>query len=237
MEAIILAGGLGTRLRDVIKDIPKPMADISGRPFLSYVLDYASSQGVEKVLLSVGYKHEVIQAYFGTKHRGMGLEYVIEEEQLGTGGAIREALKQAQSEQVIVLNGDTFFAVDYQRLMQFHLGKNADLSMALKPMNGVDRYGTVIIGPDNRITGFREKKFQKSGMINGGVYVVNKARMDALAGLGKTFSFESDFLQKQTGRLAAYALVCEDYFIDIGIRLDYKKAQAELPRIVLERNV
>lgn len=235
MEAIILAGGFGTRLQSVIKDVPKPMADVGGRPFLSYVMDYLAGQGVLRVVLSVGYKHEVIQRYFGSRHGRLSIEYVIDPEPLGTGGAIREALQFTHDEDIVVINGDTFFVVDIQNIMASHRQNKADITLALKPMHNFDRYGAVILGRDNRIIGFSEKSFQESGYVNGGIYVVNKHSMDALRKFGKSFSFESDFLQKDIDGIAAYAFLCDDYFIDIGIATDYKKAQEELPKIARER--
>jgi D-glycero-alpha-D-manno-heptose 1-phosphate guanylyltransferase len=235
MEAIILAGGFGRRLQSVIKDVPKPMADVGGRPFLSYVLDYLSSQGVLRAVLSVGYKYEVIQRYFGSRYGRLSIEYVIDPEPLGTGGAIREALRSINEENAVVVNGDTFFVVDIRTMIKFHRQKKANITIALKPMCHFERYGAVIVDHDNRITGFTEKSLQAGGYINGGIYIVNKHSMDALQKYGKSFSFESDFLQKNINSIAAYAFVCNDYFIDIGISSDYKKAQDELPYIARER--
>ncbi len=173
-EAIVLAGGLGTRLRKVVKDVPKPMADINGKPFLEYLLTFLAKQGIEKVILSVGYKYEVIKSYFGNSFSGMELVYSIESEPLGTGGGIRQSLFYVDSEDVFIMNGDTFFEVDLNRLFLFHKEKNSVLSVALKPMKKFDRYGVVKLDENKKIIGFEEKKYYESGLINGGVYLLNK---------------------------------------------------------------
>ena len=236
IEAIILAGGFGTRLQSVVKDVPKPMADIQGRPFLSYIMDFLAHQGVQKVLLSVGYRHEVIERHFGTSYGRLDIEYIIEHEPLGTGGAIREALSHAQEENVIILNGDTFFAIDVKAMFEFHCRSNADITIALKPLQNSERYGTVVMGQNQRIIGFREKSAQASGYINGGVYIVKRTIRGQVQEAARTFSFE-EFLQKKITKMAAYAFVSEDFFIDIGIPVDYKKAQEMLVSALKERNV
>ncbi len=228
MEAIILAGGFGTRLQAVVKDAPKPMADINGRPFLSYLMDYLSNQGINKILLSVGYKYESIKNYFGPKYKNLDIEYVIEDEPLGTGGAIREALNYANGAEVIVLNGDTFFDVDLRRLFFFHHAHDSLLTIAVKPMRNFDRYGTVVLNNDNRVTGFEEKSLKDFGYINGGVCIMKREILDYLKQNGDNFSFEIDFLQRNINNIDSFALISDSYFIDIGIPEDYKKAQQEL---------
>lgn len=229
MEAIILAGGFGTRLQPIVKDVPKPMADVNGRPFLSYLTDYLIVQGVGKVLLSVGYKYEIIKSYFGFKYKSIDIEYVIENEPLGTGGAIREALKSVKGEEAIILNGDTFFNLDLKKMVNFHSAHNSMVTIAVKPMCNFDRYGTVILKGD-RIIGFKEKSFKDSGFVNGGVYVVNKGIFDSFK-QHNNFSFEVDFLQKNADKSNLNAFLSDSYFIDMGIPEDYAKAQKELGEI------
>ena len=115
MEAIILAGGKGTRLQSVVSDVPKPMADVNGRPFLSYLLHFLSTKGVRKVVLSVGYKHEVISNYYSNCFENMSICYAIENEPLGTGGALVESLKQVTDSNVLLLNGDSFFDINLKK--------------------------------------------------------------------------------------------------------------------------
>ncbi|MEO0042666.1 MAG: hypothetical protein RL329_2114, partial [Bacteroidota bacterium] len=140
-EAIILAGGMGTRLREAVADVPKPMAPIGNRPFLAYLLDDLKIQKIKKVVLSVGYQYEVIQNYFGNHYKGIQISYSIENQPLGTGGGIRLALNECRQENIFILNGDTFFKVNLSKLATFHHRTQADLSIALKKMSHFDRYG------------------------------------------------------------------------------------------------
>ena len=169
-EAIILCGGLGTRLRSVISDVPKPMAPINNKPFLAFVLEYLKKQNISRVVLAVSYKYEIIQEYFGNSYLGMQILYSIEKEPLGTGGAILEALNLINSDSCYVLNGDTFFDVNLDRLKL----DDSDICVALKPMKNFDRYGSVDIDNNSYISAFNEKKFTSNGLINGGVYLIKK---------------------------------------------------------------
>lgn len=226
MEAIILAGGLGTRLRSVIADVPKPMALVAGEPFLKHLFVYMSRQGVSKVILSVGYKYEVIEEFFGEKYLGIEIVYSIEKEALGTGGAIKKALVSTTESNLLILNGDTFFNVSLNELIKHHHQLAAKMSMSLKPMHDFDRYGAVECAEDGSVTDFHEKKHMQEGLINGGVYVVNKDIFDGF-NLPDVFSFE-EFLTKEIMQLGISALVFDEYFIDIGIPEDYQRAQADL---------
>jgi D-glycero-alpha-D-manno-heptose 1-phosphate guanylyltransferase len=226
-QAIILAGGFGTRLQSVVKDIPKPMAPIGNRPFLEFVLDHCYSFGLDRIVLAVGYKHEIIQKHFGQSYRGMQIQYSIEEEALGTGGGILQAAMYCNEEDFIVLNGDTLFRTNLRQLAQFYKEKKADLVLALCPMNQFDRYGTVRMKPNNRIIAFEEKSFQLSGNINAGVYVMNKNTL-IRSGLEHRFSFEKDFMEAKVAQLQFYGRISKDYFIDIGIPEDYQKAADDL---------
>lgn len=156
-EAIILAGGLGTRLRSAVPDLPKSMAYISGKPFLSYVIDYFHHQGINRFIFSLGYKHEVIEEFLNANYPALNYSCSIEDEPLGTGGAIRKACTLSHAENVIILNGDTFFEVDIDSLARFHVERNALCTLVLKPMANSERYGVVEIAPDGRIISFREK--------------------------------------------------------------------------------
>lgn len=227
METIILAGGFGTRLQGVVTDVPKPMADINGKPFLSYLFDYLLSQNINRVLLSVGYKYEIIKEHFGSKYDNLSIEYIIENKPLGTGGAIRKALEHTKGKNVIFLNGDTLFTVDLKGMLDFHLSRNSILTLALKPMHNVKRYGAVVLEND-KITGFEEKSFKEFGYINGGIYVVDKIIADYLKGYKDSFSFEAEFLQENIENIRSFGFISNDYFIDIGIPEDYERARKEL---------
>lgn len=226
MEAIVLAGGLGTRLKSVIHDTPKPMAPIGDRPFLSVLLAYLMEQGVSRVILSTGYRHEVIEDYYGSSFGTVELLYSRELEPLGTGGAVMQAMSLANQEEVFVVNGDTFFPVDLRRLALFHHDWGSELTLALKEMRGFDRYGTVET-ENGRVTEFREKAYVETGSINGGVYLMDRTVFNRFP-LSERFSLETDFMQKYVHELQIYGLPYDAYFIDIGIPEDYLRAQSEL---------
>ncbi|EEP3708933.1 NTP transferase domain-containing protein [Campylobacter jejuni] len=216
MQAIILCGGLGTRLKSVIKDIPKPMAPINDKPFLEFIFEYLKKQGVKEIILAVSYKYEVIQEYFKDEFLGIKIKYSIEKELLGTGGAIKEALKFIKNE-VYVLNGDTFFDIDLSKLKL----NGSKICLALKQMNDFDRYGTVNVNEQGFVISFEEKIFKKQGLINGGIYLLKKDLFDDFSLMDK-FSFE-EFLQENYEKLKARACIFDDYFIDIGVPEDYEK--------------
>lgn len=218
-EAIILAGGFGTRLAHVVSSVPKPMAPVCDRPFLRFILDDLQKKGVEKIVMAVGYKWKVIEQYFGSSYRGMQIEYSIEDTPLFTGGAIKKALEKCESERVFVVNGDTYFDVDLSKMSKC----DAPLVMAVKQLENFERYGTVAISDKNLITGFYEKKPCDKGYINGGIYYINREIFDNID--EQTFSFEKEVLEKiyQTKPVMAYK--SDGYFIDIGIPEDYYTAQ------------
>jgi D-glycero-alpha-D-manno-heptose 1-phosphate guanylyltransferase len=226
LEVIILAGGLGTRLLGIVNDVPKPMADINGRPFLAYLVEYVSKYGADKIIFSVGYKHEKILEYFGTGRGDIAFEYVIEPTLLGTGGAIREALKYARGENIMVLNGDTFFGVDLGRMINFHDAHASLLTIAVKPMHNFDRYGNVRMEGEI-ITGFEEKKILESGYINGGAYIIKKSLSGSFRFPDGAFSFETDYLAANIKKMRPLAFISDAYFVDIGIPEDYRKARED----------
>ncbi|EPO1126288.1 D-glycero-D-manno-heptose 1-phosphate guanosyltransferase [Campylobacter coli] len=216
MQAIVLAGGLGTRLRSVVQDLPKPMAPINGKPFLAFVLEYLKKQGITEIILSVSYKYELIQEYFKDEFHGMKIHYNIEKELLGTGGAIKDALKFVKNE-VYVLNGDTFFDIDLKKPVL----NSSKICIALKQMQNFDRYGTVNVDEQGIVTSFEEKVFKKQGLINGGVYLLKKDIFNNFS-LERKFSFE-EFLQENYKTLKIQTQIFDDYFIDIGIPEDYRR--------------
>lgn len=226
-EAIILAGGMGTRLRSVITEIPKPMAPVGNRPFLAIILDNLNDQGIEHVILAVGYKYKVIQSHFGEQYKKISLDYAIEEEPLGTGGAVSLALNQINGDAFLMMNGDTLFDVNLNNLSQFHSKKKADLSMALKPIENQDRYGLVKVDENAQVIEFAEKQHIDQGLINGGVYATSKSYIDSL-NLPQKYSWEKDILETQSITSKIFGFVSDSYFIDIGIPEDYTRAQLEL---------
>lgn len=231
-EAIVLAGGFGTRLQSVVNDIPKPMAPITGRPFLSYLLDYLANQGITHAVLSVGYRHEAIIQHFGKEYKNIKLTYAVEKEPLGTGGAIKFAVQFIENEDFTVLNGDTFFKIDFAAFYRNHLNSQADLSIALRLVEDVKRYGTVVTEDNGRIVDFLEKG-QKSGVgkINGGIYLLNKSIIEKIANFTGNFSMEKDVFERYYANYPFYGFPFNEYFIDIGIPEDYHRAQVELNTI------
>jgi D-glycero-alpha-D-manno-heptose 1-phosphate guanylyltransferase len=225
-EAIILAGGLGTRLKEVIgDDIPKSMAPVSGRPFLEYQLDYLHKLGVEKIVLATGYKHEVIEKHFGDHYNDQSIAYSVEDEPLGTGGAVKKAMEYIKGYSCYVLNGDTFFDVNLWKMANFHRAREAVASMALRKVGDVGRYGSVKIDLNNKIEEFSEKGDHTGmGFINGGIYILNRQAFLDL-NLPDAFSLEKDYFEKYHDKLPMYGVRCYSFFLDIGIPEDYEEAQ------------
>jgi D-glycero-alpha-D-manno-heptose 1-phosphate guanylyltransferase len=226
-ECIILAGGLGTRLRSAVPDLPKCMAPVAGKPFMAHVIDYFRNQGIEKFIFSLGYKHEVIEAYLNTNYASYNKQYVIEQEPLGTGGAIQLACRQATGKDVLVLNGDTLFSIQLAKQTAFHQQHQAHCTLALKPMQHFDRYGVVELEENGAIKKFKEKQYYENGLINGGIYALQVAAF-LNEGLPAKFSFEKDYLEKLYTTRPMYGVVQDEYFIDIGIPEDFEKANREL---------
>lgn len=229
MDVIILAGGLGTRLRSVVKDVPKCMAPVGGKPFLWYLLHQLSNYNIGHVVLSVGYLREVIFEWI--EQSGIewpfSIDYAIEEQPLGTGGGIRLALSKCVDNEVLILNGDTFFNVDLSSFLSKHRKSSLPMSVALKPMKDFDRYGNVTC-VDNVITEFHEKQPCAEGLINGGVYLVNRNQL-SLDSLPQKFSFETEVLQPMSLQRQISGFAFKDYFIDIGIPEDYNTADVLFP--------
>ncbi len=226
VEAIILAGGLGKRLRAAVKKSPKPMALVNEQPFLSYVLNFLLRNNIPKVILAIGYMHEKIEAFYGSSYKELQIEYSVEEKPLGTGGALKQAFSKISSQEILIMNGDTFFDVNIEAMFETHKKTEADLTIALKPMHYISRYGIVNI-EGTQIKRFEEKKKVDFGYINAGVYISRNTLFDAFD-LPETFSFEEDFLKKYTSELNMHAHISDTYFIDIGVPEDYRRAQTEM---------
>ncbi len=228
-ECIILAGGFGTRLQSVVNDRPKCLATIGNNPFLEYLLSYLIQQGMQHVVLSLGYKHELVEEWLLGYQSSLHITTVVEKEPLGTGGGIKLALQQTSESSVFVVNGDTFFPIQLEKLLHIHQSREFKATLALKPLCDFDRYGSVEM-KSHRITAFREKQFCTDGLINGGVYLLQR---DVLNHFPEKFSFEKDFLEKEIRYDTIGGYVEDAYFIDIGVPEDYKRAQKELKGIVV----
>lgn len=225
--AIILAGGFGTRLRDTVPDLPKPMAPVNGRPFLEYQLDYWIGQGIKRFVLSVGYRHEAITAHFGATYRGIPLDYAIESSPLGTGGGLLLAAERLSGKaDFILLNGDTYFEVELAALRGFHGDKKADWTFALFHTAEVGRYMGMDIASDGRITSLNSGARKPGRLANGGVYLVNPDALRIGAWKpGDKVSLEDDILPAvfDSGH-RFYGFECSGTFIDIGVPEDYFRA-------------
>ena len=213
MEAVVLAGGLGTRLRAAVSDVPKPMAPVQGRPFLERLLDYWIGQGVRRAILAVGYMHETIRRHFGEQYRGCAITYSIEHQPLGTGGALVQALPLVEGKTFLVLNGDTYFAVPLAALREFHQQHGADASLSLFRSDN-PRYTGIALATDGRIT-----SFSGQGAANGGVFVFERTAVARLpAGAS---SLEKDLLPRVG---SVYGCVFDVPFVDIGLPEDWRAA-------------
>ncbi|WP_307993425.1 nucleotidyltransferase family protein [uncultured Clostridium sp.] len=218
MEAIVLAGGFGTRLKEVVSDVPKPMAPVNGKPFLEYLIKDLGEKGIRHIILAVGYKKEIIKEYFKNRYENIEITYSEELTPLGTGGAIKKALKLAKEADIFIVNGDTFFDVDLKRMKEFHTEKKSTLTVAVKEMENFDRYGSLVI-KENRIMEFEEKKKKDKGKINGGIYLIDKEKF--IFPKEGNFSFEEYLSNLTKGNI--FAFKSDRYFIDIGIPEDYFK--------------
>ena len=232
MDAVILAGGLGTRLRERLPGIPKTMAPVGGRPFLAWLLGQLANAGFKRVILSVGYLGEAIGSAFGTTYRGLELAYAIEESPLGTGGALRHALGIAgpSHEPIWVMNGDSILRLDYAAMWSAHAKHRSDplaLTMAVTAVPQAARYGALRIEA-GRITRFDAAGEGDAALVNAGTYLVHRDLFTPWP-LPAAFSFEADFLARFTDRLAIAGFVTDGWFIDIGVPADYERAQIELP--------
>ena len=226
-ECIILAGGLGTRLRSEVADLPKCMAPVAGKPFLHWVIAHLQKQQITSFVLSLGYMHEVIEAYIQLNYPQLQVKFSIENEPLGTGGAIKLALNLCEEENVLVVNGDTLFETNNNLLFTEHIMGKSACTLALKPMQNFERYGAVTINDKHIITAFTEKKFMHTGLINGGVYLITRKSFNQI-NFPEKFSFEKDFLEEYLDTLTMIGVEDNGYFIDIGIPEDFKKANAEI---------
>lgn len=225
MEAIVLAGGFGTRLRQVVSNVPKPMAPVAGRPFLEILLGSLARKGFERVILSLGFMSQKISDHFGTQFAGMDIAYVVESTPLGTGGAIRLAFEACTQDHVFVFNGDTYLDLEVQSLEQRWQEKTHPIVVGRQVPDTL-RYGRLIVD-GVCITGFAEKGISGPGLINAGCYVL---AIDALARfpLNHPFSIETDYLVPEVARATVEIFETEGVFIDIGIPEDYARAQVLL---------
>lgn len=228
MEAIILAGGFGTRLQATVSDVPKSLALINDQPFLNFLFSFLIKYKIKRAILATGYLHHKIEEFYGNSYKDLEIEYSVEQEPLGTGGGIKQAFAKLSSDNVLIMNGDTYFNVNIQAMLKVHTENDADLTIALKPLYNISRYGVVKV-EETRVKRFEEKKQVDFGYINGGVYIAKKELFKGFE-LPERFSLEEDFLKKFTSDLQLHCFISDTYFIDIGIPEDYYRAQSELKK-------
>jgi D-glycero-alpha-D-manno-heptose 1-phosphate guanylyltransferase len=227
--AAILAGGFGTRLRQVVADIPKPLAPVGGKPFIGYVLNFLEANGIMNAVISVGHQAEKIIGEIGNSFAGINVDYAHERDPLGTGGGLRLALEKCGTETVLALNGDSIFTIDLKRFFAQHVGSKAKCSVALRRVKDTSRYGTVVVGDNDRITSFAEKTETGSeGLVNGGIYLIDRNWFLSETEHNKPFSLEKDFFTARAGDGTLAGFEHQGYFIDIGIPADFARAQDEL---------
>ena len=221
---VILAGGLGTRLQTVVNDVPKPMASVDDKPFLECLLEQWRDYDVQQVILSVGYKHNVIYDYFGTSYRGIPLGYVIEDTPMGTGGAILKVIQEKQlNDYFYLVNGDTCFTIDPRQLRDSRERHRADMVMALRQVDTPDRYHTITLDDDNRVIASAEGK---TALMNAGMYYLHPRIMDDWSGADVPLSFENDLFPALFSNSRVYGEILAGRFIDIGIPGDYARAES-----------
>jgi D-glycero-alpha-D-manno-heptose 1-phosphate guanylyltransferase len=225
MEAIVLAGGFGTRLREVVPDLPKPMAPIAGQPFLEILLASLARKGMKRVVLSLGFMAEKISAYFGASFAGMELDYVVEEEPLGTGGATRLAMTHCDANHVFVFNGDTFLDLEVGSV-EAHWQKHRLPIIVGRDVSDTARYGRLLFA-HGQVKGFSEKGVSGPGLINAGCYVFNRGQLDGFD-LNEAFSLEANYLTQAVARMRFDLFLTLGQFIDIGLPEDYVRAQTDL---------
>ena len=234
MEAILLCGGLGTRLRSVVSDRPKPMADIAGKPFLHYLVKMLSESGVRHLIFALGYMGEQIEAYFQSgEDYGLSISYSYEDSPLGTGGAIRNALSKVSGENVLVLNADTYFRTDYESLLREQLKNKAAMTIASRKIEDISRYGAILKDESGRILRWNEKMSSDQaeapcpGEINGGIYVMQKSLIEKIPE-GKQ-SLENDCIPAWLkDGVYLQAISSDGYFMDIGIPEDYAQFKEDV---------
>lgn len=230
MEAIVLAGGFGTRLRECLDDIPKPLAPIDGTPFIYYILDYLYANGVHRAVISTGYLAETIEKTIGNKYRGMTVEYSREDTPLGTGGGIKKALGKCTEDDIVVVNGDSFFDVDLFEMKKVHESSGCPVTLAAKYIKNAFRSGLLDF-INGRLCGFFENGVAPSGYINGGIYFIRRTFLDSIT--EEKFSFEKTVLANNSFNIGV--IESDGYFIDIGIPDAYRLAQAEKERLISKR--
>jgi D-glycero-alpha-D-manno-heptose 1-phosphate guanylyltransferase len=230
LAAVVLAGGFGTRLRSVVADRPKVLAQVAGRPFLTYLLDQIAAAGIRRVVLSTGHLAEQFRSVIGDRYRGIEILHAREEAPLGTGGAIRFAGGVADADQLLVMNGDSYCDAHLLSYINWHVAGNHDVSLMLAKVDDTSRYGTVEVANDGRVTAFLEKRPERAaGYINAGAYLLRRAMLEQLP--AGPSSIERDVFPLWLHQRSIMGWVADGAFIDIGIPSDYERSQEFMRRV------
>jgi D-glycero-alpha-D-manno-heptose 1-phosphate guanylyltransferase len=208
------------------KDMPKPMLAVAGRPFITHVLDHLTQGGITGLVLAAGFQWIKLRDYIGDKWNGIPVQYSVESDALGTGGAIKYAMGNLEMHESLIVNGDTVFDIDIPKFLHFAIGTHALACIALRKVEDCSRYGRVTVDAKGKILSFGEKEKHGAGLINGGVYYLRSSALDSIS--LKSFSFETAFLQERHSSDSIFGMAFDDYFIDIGIPADLHRAQTEL---------
>ena len=224
LTAVILAGGLGMRLRSVVQDRPKVMANVAGRPFLTYVLDQIVDGGVKRAVICTGFLADSISTVLHDEYRGCQLVYSHEMTPMGTAGALRHALSKLPAFPVLVFNGDSYVNVDLEELVKFHFSRQGNLSLALAKKSSSDAFGLVEVGANGEVRRFSEKESTgKSEWVNAGVYVFEQPVVESIPGFG-AISLEREILPKWVGQ-GLYGFPQKGELFDIGTPSSLDEAQ------------
>ncbi len=230
IDSAILTGGLGTRLRSVVADRPKPLAEVQDRPFVVHLLDQLAAFSLPQTVLCTGYLGEMVESCLGKSYRNLTLVYSHEPIPLGTAGALRLALPLVHTQQVLVLNGDSYCEIDLPKLISSHREEKALITIAVTSVADTSRYGTVLLNNRGEIVSFREKgRKEGAGLINAGIYVLDRTILENLPAR-KQLSLERDIFPQYLGS-SLKGFRAGGFFIDIGSPGDYQRAQKQMPTI------
>lgn len=224
VTAVILAGGLGTRLRSIVSDVPKVLAKVLGRPFITYLLDQLAQAGVREVVLSTGYKGGVVTKSIGDRYKSLHILYSPEDEPLGTGGALELAARRYPSDPMLVMNGDSFIDADLKGFLSWFCQLKCQAGLIVTQVSDTSRFGAALLRDDGLVLGFQEKGANGGpGLINAGVYLFRKEFLAALPH-GRFFQLEHELFPRLAGT-SLYAYRCQGRFIDIGTSDSYVAAE------------
>ncbi|MEI2694496.1 MAG: sugar phosphate nucleotidyltransferase [Saprospiraceae bacterium] len=230
-EIIILAGGKGSRIQHILPNLPKCLAPVNGKAFLQYQINYLLQSGIEHFIFSLGYLSEQVIGYLNSQFPSLNKTLIVEDQALGTGGAIAKAIQAAKSSHVFITNGDTYFPADLELMERLFHQKHADLILATTEIENPDRFGSLDFDDDGRIKHFHEKKPISKAYINAGFYLISKQAF-LNCKLKAVFSFETEILEKKINDWKIYAAPMEKLFIDIGVPEDFSRSQT----LLVDRN-